>query len=163
MSTVLGLSLEDALDLLRAEGVWEPVGEMPKTVAAPLGPALPPGRFVNQCGRCLNFRQAARVDLSRNQRIWLCAECTGPTPPAVIVPQDPVQNYQVRYRELRETAKKEERERKKLEREAARKKGNDSVPRVRKRVAKAGVEKDTKPEGSKDSVVRLRRKASPSD
>lgn len=29
----------------------------------------------NQCGQCLSWKFASRVDLGRGSRIWLCADC----------------------------------------------------------------------------------------
>lgn len=76
------LTLENALDRLRADGWSEPVWGH---VVPQMGIAPPPGRFVGQCGRCLRFVQAGRVDLGFRQRIWLCSECAGPKPPVVVL------------------------------------------------------------------------------
>jgi hypothetical protein len=119
------MSPEDAMDWFRAEGGWEPVlgtvqpekgttykvGHMTTKVGQP-------GKFLNQCNRCLDFVQAARKELGARSRTWLCQSCDGPNPKAVVIAKS--QTFWEWLREGREALKEVEKERKKREREEAR-------------------------------------------
>jgi len=142
------LTIEDALDYLRAEGYGTPDWLPHPPSQDPAGPA---GRFVNQCGRCLEFKQASVVNLTRSQRIWLCEACSGPNPPAVVF-EKPKTWAQIQ-RDKKAALKLLEKERKKAEREA--KKRDNSLHRVRRKRVPPGKPEDAQPEGSEGSDVRV--------
>lgn len=143
------MELEAALDWLRTEGWGEPNWE--PTPAPVKGVISGPGRFVNQCGRCLEYRQAHRVDLARYQRVWLCDACDSPNPPVVVFEKR--KTWQQINKERKAALKAAQKEERRLERE--RKKGNDSVPRVRRSRAKDRKPEDAQRQGPEGPAVRL--------
>jgi hypothetical protein len=134
-----GISVEEALDWFRAEGGWEPCQNVPQNSK------FPPSRFVNQCGRCLEYRQSTRVDLSKYQRVWLCEGCRGPNPP-IIVPQPESSSYSDFIKAFRKDLKAKEKEEKKREREE-RKARERRLPRLRRNGSKKGKPADVESEG----------------
>jgi hypothetical protein len=68
------LTIEEALDFFRAEGGWEPViGAKQVVASAPVTVTSP--HFFNQCLKCLEWRQASKVELGYGSKIWLCEQC----------------------------------------------------------------------------------------
>lgn len=143
------LDIETALDILRAEEVWEAPDWLPRPPKHDKVGAQ--GRFVNQCGRCLEYRQSHRVDLTRGQRVWLCDPCSGPNPPVVVFEKP--KTWQQLTSERKKLSMAAERERRREERE--RKKGEHPVPRVRRsRRAKGNPENDVS-QGPEGAAVRV--------
>ena len=149
VDTAPGTPLEVALDFLRTEG-WEPY-EGPTPSPAKVGS---PGRFVNRCDRCLQYRQAARKDLSRTQRVWLCSECSGPNPPEVVIEKaDSIHDLIKQQRKKAKEERKREREEAKARKRA--------LPRVRRNRNKAGEQTDALGESAEGAVIRVQGDASP--
>ena len=141
------LTLEQALDILRTEGIWGEGMVSKAYQPAPKTKVGPPGRFVNRCDRCLDYTQAARVDMGR-QRAWLCAQCSGPNPKVVVPVKE--QTLADMVREQRKAIKAEEKEKRRLEREARREaKARDAeLRRLRRGGSAKRKPKDPLSEGS---------------
>ena len=137
------IDIEVALDFLRTEGWGDPVWQDPALVESPSStqsrvrsPAVQePGRFVNRCDRCLEFRQSSLLKLGWS-RAWLCEPCRGPNPPVVVFEKP--KTWQQINKARKELFKAAEREKRKIEREGKRKAKHPAVSRLRGVVRQEG-------------------------
>lgn len=161
------LDIDTALDILRTEGwgapSWaEPNGtgvQHPQSDMSLRAPLLP-GRFVNQCGRCLSWAQSSLRNMGK-QRVWLCEPCSGPNPPIVFVEQ--TRSWQQIQAARRLVAKAEERERKKLERERKRQERDNRLSRLRRDRITKRIKKNPQPQSAEDPAIRLSGQAAASN